>query len=255
MLISSLEEALDSLDNWFHYHGLKVNTSKTELILFGSRQNSRDLTPISVRFRQETVPERPTVRNLGVLFDKHLTWDAHVSALVKKCYGILIGLAHARHCIPSHLLPMIVNALVISHVRYCLAVYGNGSQKNMNRLQKIQNFALRVISGRRKFDHISDVRDDLGWPTVPELHEQHCLNFLHKIVSTGIPQALASKLQANSDFRSRNTRQDADLALPRIRTEAGRRRLFYRSAQCYNSLPAELRELSTSRFRAAISKR
>ena len=37
------------------------------------------------------------VRNLGVMFDKHLTWDTHVSALVKKCNGILIGLSHVRH--------------------------------------------------------------------------------------------------------------------------------------------------------------
>ena len=254
-LISSLEESLNSLDNWFHAHGLKVNTSKTELIVLGSRQNCRSLGPVSIRFRQETVSERPTVRNLGVLFDKHLTWDAHVSVLVKRCYGILIGLAHARHCIPSNLLPLIVNALVMSHVRYCFAVFGNGSQKNMLRLQKIQNFALRVISGRRKFDHISDLRDELGWPTVPELHEQHCLTFLHKIIRTGVPQALASKLQANSVSRSRNTRQDPDLALPRIRTEAGRRRLFYRTVQLYNDLPADVKELSVAAFKDRVSTR
>ena len=115
------------------------------------------------------------MRNLGVLFDKHLTWDAHVSSLVQKCYGILIALSHVRHYIPANLLPTIVNALVISHIRYCLAVFGNGSQKNMHRLQKIQNFALRVISGRRKFDHISDVRDELGWLPVSLLDEQHSL--------------------------------------------------------------------------------
>ena len=251
-LISRLEDSLSSLDDWFHYHGLKVNTSKTELILFGSRPNCRNLNPISVRFRQETVPERPTVRNLGVLFDKHLTWDAHVSALVKKCYGILIGLAHVRHSIPSNLLPMVVNALVISHIRYCLAVFGNGSLKNMHRLQKIQNFALRVISGRRKFDHISDVRDDLGWPTVPQLYEQHCFTFIHKILRSGEPQALASHLQANSTLRSRNTRQDADLALPRVRTESGRRRLFYRTVRSYNDLPDELKGMSVACFRRAV---
>ena len=51
-----------------------------------------------------------------------------------------------------------MTALVISRVRYCLTVYGNGTQKNFDRLQKILNFAARVIFGRRKFDHVSDLR-------------------------------------------------------------------------------------------------
>ena len=34
-----MEHLLESFDAWFHSHGLKVNTGKTELIVFGSRQN------------------------------------------------------------------------------------------------------------------------------------------------------------------------------------------------------------------------
>ena len=251
-LIASMEQTLDSLDVWFHSHGLKVNTSKTELIVCGSRQNCRSMAPITVRFREDAVREGPTVRNLGVVFDKYLTWDTHVSALVKKCNGILIGLSHVRHQIPTDLLPTLVNALVISHVRYCLAVYGNGSEKNTQRLQKIMNFAMRVVSGRRKFDHISDVRDELGWPTARQLYLQHSISLLHKIRVTGEPQALASHLQANSSLRSRSTRQDTDLALPRMRTEAGRRRLLYSVVQLYNELPPDLRNMTVAPFRHAL---
>ena len=207
------------------------------------------LDPISIRFREDTIREGPTVRNLGVTFDKHLTWDPHVSALVKKCNGILIGLSHVRHQIPPELLPTLVNALVLSHVRYCLAVFGNGSEKNMQRLQKILNFALRAVSGRRKFDHISDVREGLGWPTARQLYEHHSLSFLHKIRCTGEPVTLASQLQVNSALRSRPTRQDTDLALPRVRTEAGRRRLLFSIAKLYNRLPPGMRDLSLGSFK------
>ena len=103
-----MEQVIESLDTWFHSLGLKVNTGKTELILFGSRQNCRGLDPISIPFREDTIREDPTVRNLGVVFDKYLTWDSHESALVKKCNGILIGLSHVRHRIPADLLPTLV---------------------------------------------------------------------------------------------------------------------------------------------------
>ena len=251
-LIASMEQTLDSLDVWFHSHGLEVNTGKTELLVCGFLQNCLKLAPVTVRFREDVVCESPGVRNLGVLFDKHLTWDSHISALVKKCNGILIGLSHVRQQIPPELLPTLVNALVLSHVRYCLAVYGNGSENNMQRLQKILNFALRVISGRRKFDHISDVREELGWHTVRQLYKQHTLTLLHKIMDTGEPQALASQIQANSSLRSRSTRQDTDLALPRVRTEAGKRRLLYSTVQLYNELPSDIRSSSLVSFKRLL---
>ena len=161
--------------------------------------------------------------------------------------------AHAQTAqIPSHLLHTLVNALVLSHVRYCLAVFGNGSGKNIQRLQKILNFALRAVSGRRKFDHISDVREELVWPTARQLYELHSLSFLHKIRCTGEPEALSSQLQVNSVLRSRTTRQDADLALPRVRTEAGRRRLLFNTVQSYNRLPPEIRNLPLGSFKREV---
>ena len=32
------------------------------------------------------------VKNLGVIFGRHLTWDTHDSDVVRKCIGLLIGL-------------------------------------------------------------------------------------------------------------------------------------------------------------------
>ena len=130
-----------------------------------------------------------------------------------------------RHQIPRVLLPTIVSALVLSHVLYCLPVFGNGSDKNMQRLQKILNFALRVVSGRRKFDHISDVRDELGCPTARQLYELCSLNLLHKIRCTGEPFPLT--FQPTPFFVLGPPGSPPDLSLSRVRTEAGRRHLLF----------------------------
>ena len=171
------------------------------------------------------------MRNLDVVFDKYFAWDAHVSALVKKCNGILIGLSHVRHQIPSHLLPTLVPwSSRTSDIIWPSLV--TDQRKTCNASKGI-NFALRVVSGRSKFDHISDVRDELDWPTARQMYELHSLNFLHKIRCTQEPEALSSQSLANSSLRSRSTRQDCDLALSRARTEAGRRRLLFSTAQIY----------------------
>ena len=86
------------------------------------------------------------------------------------------------------------------------------------------------------------------------MHKQHSLVLLHKIRSTGEPQALASQLQANSELRDRNLRSDADLALPsgRINGDAGKRRFMYRVVQDYNRLPDDTRAMTIPAFSDAI---
>ena len=100
--------------------------------------------------------------------DPELSWEAHISSIINRCFGILIGLMHARHIIPLAVLPRIVDALVLSHVRYCASVYGSASRTNIAKIQRVFNFSARVISGRRKYDHISDVIDDLAWLSAPD---------------------------------------------------------------------------------------
>ena len=120
-LISRMESSLASLDVWFRGNARKVNASKTLLMVFGSRQNLRGVPTIEVRFRGETLHAENKVRNLGVIFDPVLSWDDHVTHVVHKCFGMLIGLSHIRHYLPENVIPTIVHGLVMSHVRYCIS--------------------------------------------------------------------------------------------------------------------------------------
>ena len=82
---------------------------------------------------------RAEVKNLGVVFDSTLSWESHVSELSRQCTGVLIGLSHCRHYLPDGVIKVLVSALVLTRIRYCLAVYGNGTQKNFDRLQRVLN--------------------------------------------------------------------------------------------------------------------
>ena len=205
-----------------------------------------------MKFRERTLQPLLEVKNLGVIFDRHLSWDAHIQEITRKCFGILIGLSHVRHYLPAEILPTIVTALVLSRVRYCLPVYGNGSRKNLNKIQKILNFAARVISGRRKFSQSSDVRAALGWLEAEDLFKYQTLALLHKICLHQVPVSLSTSIQTNREARVRSTRRDSDLRLPAVRTEAGRRRFLYRGPMWYNALPAELHDMSVACFNRAL---
>ena len=255
-LIQRMESTLASLASWFHAHGLKLNASKTEILLLGTRQNTRDLSPVSVRVSGETVQESPCVRNLGVLFDRHLTWDAHVSDVVRKCVGLLIGLRHLRRYLPRHVMLTIVQGLVISRVRYCISVYGNGTSANCTRLLKVVNFATRVVTGLKKYDHVSHARCGLGLLTPSQMCDMHTTLVAYKACHTGEPVDLASLFCTYAAARTcdRTTRQDRLLRPPATRTAAGQRSFAYRAASLLNALPDEMEGLEISVFKRAVKR-
>ena len=157
-----------------------------------------------------------------------------------------------RHHIPSHVVEMLVTALVLSQISYCISVYGSGSIGNLHRIQKIINFAVRVIFGRSKYDHVSALRQRLGWMSSEELVQYHTLSLLHKVLRNGEPECLSNMFQTNRSRRERNTRQDSQLYVPASRTNAGKRCFHRRAPLMYNALPSELTQLPVTRFNRAV---
>lgn len=253
-VVSHMERVLASLDLWFRGNCLKVNAEKTQLILFGSKQNLRNPPEVVVKFRDQTLTTCSVAKNLGVTFDQSLSWDAHVSHISRRCFGTLAGLSHLRHCLPPHVVSLLVNALVLSQIRYCISIYGNGTQNNLSRIQKVINYGAKVIFGRKKFDHVTDLLEKLGWFTAEELVKYHTLCLAHKAIRFGEPENLAREFLRVSETRDRSTRQDNDLHVPRSRTEAGKRRFSCRAPTLYNSLPPDVKQLPVMSFGRALKR-
>jgi len=153
----------------------------------------------------------------------------------------LSGLSHLRGHLPPAVIITLVNALVVSQIRYCISVYGNGTKQNLSRIKKILNYAAKVIFGRKKYDHVSDLLERLGWLSAEQLASFHTLCLVHKVRCCGEPEVLAAGLTTVAEARGRDldivTRQDHLLYVPRSRTEMGKRRFECRGPASYNTLP------------------
>jgi len=192
-VVSEMEKVLASLDIWFRANGLKVNTAKTQLMLLGSPQNLRTISDVTVKFRDHDLQPVSETKNLGVTFDRTLNWDAHVSTVTNRCFGILSGISHLRGHLPPTVISALINALVFSQIRYCLSVYGNGTQKNFSRIQKIINYAAKVIFGRKKYDHASDLHQRHGWLSAADLGKLHTISLTNNVVHSGEPESHARR--------------------------------------------------------------
>ena len=240
------------MSDWFTHHSMKVNTEKTQLIVFGTKSMLRGLPSIKVRFGDSLLIESETVKNLGLVMDRHLTFDSHIDQLVAKCTGILIALLHAKHSMPRDILAHIVNALVMSSIRYCISVYGTHGKVQTERVQKLINFCARVVSGKRKYEHISDELKRLNWLSASQLTEYHRLTMIHRALTTGHPPGIAEQLTVAS--HDHNTRTRDHLLRPKARINPGKRRLCFSGSAAYNGLPPELHRLRLGRFKSRLKE-
>ena len=174
-------------------------------------------------------------KNLGLIVDKSLNFQVHVDTMTRKCVGILMALSHARRVIPGQALRVIVESLVVSVVRYCLSIYGSCGTTQVRKIQKIINFCARVVTGRRRSDHISDAIRILGWLTAKQLIDFHTVCAVRRVIVTEEPASLYRTICPRAaDIHQHDTRRAGNWTLPRIRTESGRRRLCYRGVRLLN---------------------
>ena len=255
-LVQLMEHNLALLSRWFGKNGIKINAQKTQFIILGSRQNIQGLPPVNIKFMEASVVGSATVLNLGVTFDRYMTFAPHVDSVVQRCTGMLSGLSHSRHNLPRSTLVSLVQGLVVFRIIYCLSVYGSCNSTQMKRLQKLLNFAARVISGRRKFDHVSDVITRLDWLTAENMYLYHGLNLLKRVLTTSEPEGIAGDLVTRGEIHQRVTRNADHLVTPAIRSEAGRRRFRHCIVSAYNALPPDFRRqgLSANHFKRELKQ-
>ena len=81
----------------------------------------------------------------------------------------LCRINRVKYIFDTQTLPNIVNALVFSKLYYCSSVWSNTSNKNILKLQSVQNFAARIVCSARKYDHITPVLKELDWLPVSSM--------------------------------------------------------------------------------------
>jgi hypothetical protein len=96
-----------------------------------------------------------SVKDLGVILDSHITYNEHIKRLVSSCTAKLCQINRVKGSFDKKALKLIISSLVISKLFYCSSTWSNTSSTNISKLQAVQNFACRIITNTRKFDHIT----------------------------------------------------------------------------------------------------
>ena len=75
----------------------------------------------------------------------------------------LAQINRVKHVFDRNVLNIVINTLLFINLFYCSSIWSNATDPNLLKLQAVQNFAARIISGTRNFDHITAILKDLRW--------------------------------------------------------------------------------------------
>ena len=127
---ASMEICIGEIRKWMLSMKLnKMNDTKTEYIIIGTRQQLAKCDNSSITIGDSTIQAADCIRNLGAHFDKHMSMEQHVKIKCRDAYAQLYNIGKIRKYLDFNSAERLINALVHSHLDYCNALLVGLSKK------------------------------------------------------------------------------------------------------------------------------
>ena len=162
--LKKVELWVAELAAWFTKNLFKLNTEKSEaIIFFPAKQRDSLPTDVYITVAGRRIQPSSCVCNLGVQFDSNLKMEHQIANTVKSCYCQIRNIGRIRQHLTEESCKTLVHTLVTSRLDYGNALLYGLPQMALQRLQKAQNCAARLITRTRKYEHITPVLQRLHW--------------------------------------------------------------------------------------------
>ena len=145
---------------WMESNKLSLNVTKTQTILIRSRKKLTDIENsdpqnLQIANDQESVSKIKQFRYLGIGVDQFLSWEGHISALIKKISSGIGMLRHGKRYFPLTTVQSMYQSIIEPHFRFCCSVWGVCSATALNKLQRLQNRAARIATSSLTMHRLS----------------------------------------------------------------------------------------------------
>ncbi len=222
---------------------------KTDVIICGRK---RDIKHINIPTIDIGGCENPgcnsAVRNLGVMTDPELSMASHISRLFQSLHYHLRNIGKIRCYLSRSSTEQLIHSWVSCRLDYGNALLYGVPSIQLNRLQKIQNTAARIVTRSSKFSHITPVLRSLHWLPVQSRIEFKILLLTFKALHDDGPQYLEYRelLRTYSPARTLRSASKNLLEIPPTNLKThGPRSFSVAAATLWNSVPQSIRSIIT----------
>ena len=149
-LIHELEDDCWSAILWYENNFMQLNQSKCHLLASGTHEH------LFVRVGEEMIWESRKEKLLGILLDKNLDFEEHLSVVCKKASQKVSALARVARILSFPKRRLIMNTFIESQFSYCPLVWMFCSRDLNRKINYIHERALRLV-----YDDYTSTFEDL----------------------------------------------------------------------------------------------
>ena len=234
-----LQSGTNKAVDWLMANRLLLNNEKSTCMLIGTRQRLSDLS-LNICISGKSLENCTYTKLLGVYIDCHLTWDKHINYLCNKLSPKLGLLYRFSKFLPNHALNVIYNTLLQPDIDYGISIWGNCGVSYLNRVQKIQNRAARIICNNFNWDtRSSTLLSMLGFMSVDVRRDYFAGILIYKTLHGFGLYYLSPLLIFTHEYHQYNTRAANNniLVLSKPKCEIYKTSLQYYGLDLWNCLP------------------
>ena len=245
--VLDMEECISNVKDWMLRNKLKINDDKTEILLIHPKHLS-NFQVSSLSVGNSEISFTKEVRNLGVTLTETMNMNKHISNVCKSAYCELRRIAAIRHLLSVEATKTLICSLIFSKLDYCNSLLVNIPKHQLQKLQRVQNSAARLIFKLKRSEHITPFLKDLHWLPINARIKYKISNLCFKsIKDPNFPPYLTNHLKTYVPPRTlRSSTDNRTLVVPRTSKSVGDRSISFSGPSIWNSLPIEIRKADSS---------
>jgi exonuclease III len=247
--IFKLTQCIKDINCWMVKNKLKLNPDKTEFFVMSSVHHQQKLQDLSLHIDDVTITASSSIRNLGIVFDPQLTMSQHVTNLCKSNNWQIRNITRIRRFLDQETCANLVRSLILSRLDYCNILFNGMAQKDLYRLQKLQNKCARLVYLVPKSVHVSPLLKELHWLRIEERIKYKTLLYVFKSLNGLCPQYISDCLVVKRPRLGSVTTRSChglDLLIPRTTRRTGDMAYSVAAPQLWNKLPITIRRSSSA---------
>ena len=230
-----LPDLMSQIQEWMNSYFLKINPDKTEIMLLLPKSLKDSITINGCIFNDDNcIRFTNFAKLLGFILDKHLTCNIHVNSVVSMCYKLISDVGKIRHLLSAKETEMLVHSIIGSRLDYCNSLLYGIDKNVLDKYQKVQNAAARLVSKRRKSEPVRDVLINLHWLRVEERITFKLLVLIFKCMHDMAPVCLQELINVRDCSKSL-------LVYSKLNSHYARRSFTYMAPKLWNNLPDKIR--------------
>ena len=239
---NKIEQCICDIKAWMTKNYLVLNDSKTEVLHFTSRY-AKTSSISHITAGEAVVNLVPKARDLGVILDTHMTMRPHINSITRSASFALKKISSIRKYLDRQSCEKLVHAFISSRLDNCNSLLINLPDKDLRKLQRIQNSSARLIALTRKRNHITPVLFRLHWLPVYYRIIFKVLLLTYKTLSGMAPAYMSDIVRPYVPVRTLRSSHSNLLQMPGARTVTyGERAFSIRAPKLWNALPMNIKQ-------------